>query len=201
MLYALMDGIKVRAQPHERASCPNCGSEVLAKCGAINIWHWAHLPSIDCDSWSEGETDWHLLWKSYFPPESVEVSILKDRKRHVADIIARNKTIIELQASSISVEEMKEREEFYGRMAWVFDVAKVMIGHHLNIRQKGNYQTFRWYYPRNHIAYTSKPTWLDLGDSMLFQLKAMHPFAPCGGWGYLRDKGAVISSWGGTVGS
>ena len=221
MLYALMDGIKVRAQPHQRACCPNCSGEVLAKCGAINIWHWAHLPSINCDSWTEGETAWHLLWKSYFPPERVEVPISKDGRRHVADIITQNGTVLELQASPISVEEIQEREQFYKKLVWLFDVAEAVLSRRLDIRYKDcrvlgpawpvnryypqgflehkGYQTFRWYHAQKHIAYTSKPTWLDLGDGRLFDLRKMHLSAPCGGWGYLRDKYAVIGSWGGTT--
>jgi competence CoiA-like predicted nuclease len=195
MLYAVRGGEKVKARPEQRGTCPNCNHEVIAKCGEINIWHWAHLPSVECDSWAECESAWHLLWKSYFPPEFVEVPIIKGGKRHVADIRTRSGLIIELQASSLSVEEIREREQFYTNMLWVFDVNEPMRDGRLKIRDKGEYQTFRWYNPRKHIAYTTKPRWLDLGDGSLFKLKLMSQQCPCGGWGYVKNRDMQIRAW------
>ena len=82
MLYATRDGIRIRAKPKEKASCPFCGGSVVAKCGSIVIWHWANEDNSECDSWSHGESDWHLWWKSLLPPEQVEVCIEKNGVKH-----------------------------------------------------------------------------------------------------------------------
>ena len=63
MYYADVDGGRKTATPGSRGTCPGCGSEVLAKCGEIKSWHWAHAADAQCDPWHHGETDWHLAWK------------------------------------------------------------------------------------------------------------------------------------------
>jgi competence CoiA-like predicted nuclease len=43
LLFATVGGTpKVRATPGARASCPFCARFMIAKCGEINVWHWAH---------------------------------------------------------------------------------------------------------------------------------------------------------------
>jgi len=60
MLYALnKNEEKVRATPEVKGVCPICSCLVVAKCGEIKIWHYAHRNK-DCDSWYEPETKWHL---------------------------------------------------------------------------------------------------------------------------------------------
>ena len=58
MFLARLGAERVRATPGGCATCPMCGGKVIAKCGDIMSWHWAHEAS-DCDTWSEGESDWH----------------------------------------------------------------------------------------------------------------------------------------------
>lgn len=127
MLFAWNDGVKIRAEKKVVGFCPDCQAEMIPKCGTIITPHWAHKTLIDCDTWSEGETEWHREWKGNFPPEEVEVSITKDGKRHRADVhlqspVGKVRTI-EFQHSSISVDEIECREKFYGKedMMWVFD--------------------------------------------------------------------------------
>src|SRR2546426_12429185 len=122
MLYAATDGYqKVCATPKARAYCPGCRQGVIAKCGEINIWHWPHKASGDCDPWSEGETSWHYGWKQLIPAERVEVLIEKGGEKHRADIVRADGTVVELQTSYISPEEIRTRERFYGKMIWLFD--------------------------------------------------------------------------------
>lgn len=127
MLYAWNDGGKVHATKGATGYCPDCQAQMIPKCGTIMTPHWAHKTLIDCDTWSEGETEWHREWKGHFKEEDVEVSITKDGKRHRADVhltspIGKVRTI-EFQHSSISAEEIEAREAFYGKneMMWVFD--------------------------------------------------------------------------------
>lgn len=101
----------------DRAKCPACDSVVIGKCGELIVHHWAHASKLDCDPWSEGETQWHRDWKSCLPPENQEVVI----GPHRADIVLADKTVVELQHSAISPEVIREREQFYGNMIWLFD--------------------------------------------------------------------------------
>jgi len=117
------DGKRIKAMPAASAVCPLCFTEMIPKCGEIKVWHWAHRRK-DCDGWSDGETEWHLFWKSLMPPENVEVIIERDGIKHRADIVTRSGMVVELQHSSMSVDEIAEREQFYGNMAWLFDVRR-----------------------------------------------------------------------------
>ena len=123
MIYGLdVNGMKVQAVPHSKALCPSCNQPLISKCGTINIWHWAHEKGGDCDAWSEGETEWHLNWKSNFPAFCTEFQIVKNNINHRADVCFPTELIIEFQHSSLSVKEIQEREQFYQNMIWVFDI-------------------------------------------------------------------------------
>lgn len=113
MRLAIVGGSRVEAQPGLRGACPGCGGEVYAKCGEVLVWHWAHVTA-ECDSWTEPESEWHLDWKSRFPVEFQEVSL----GEHRADVKGPG-AVLEVQRSAISVEAIREREEFYGEMYWV----------------------------------------------------------------------------------
>jgi competence CoiA-like predicted nuclease len=119
MLFALDDnGEKIEAQPKQKAICPFCKCPVLAKCGNLYIWHWAHVSKGFCDDWHESESEWHIAWKSLFPKECVEVSL----GEHRADVVTKSGIVIEFQHSTISEIEIKAREKFYGeRMMWIID--------------------------------------------------------------------------------
>ncbi len=95
----------------------NCEREVVAKCGDVRIWHWAHLGKLECDHWWEPETEWHRSWKSMFPRDG--------RKSYMSLIVASAtlqdvKTpaglVVELQHSPIAPEERLSRESFYKSM-------------------------------------------------------------------------------------
>lgn len=198
MFYAMShEGMKIRAYPEAEAICPECLEPVVAKCGIINIWHWAHKSKGDCDIWSEHETQWHLMWKNYFPIDNVEVLIEKEGKKHRADILTNDGIVIELQHSPISPDEILERESFYQNMAWVFDVIEPYNEERLLFRNKGDYKSFRWKNPRKHLSFVSKPAYLDVGCASLFELKKIYPSAPCGGWGYFEDVKYFIWKHGG----
>lgn len=62
MLYALEDGEHRTARPQRGGKCPGCSGDLIAKCGEINAWHWAHRAN-DCDPWHEPESEWHIGWK------------------------------------------------------------------------------------------------------------------------------------------
>lgn len=123
MQYAIDEnGIKIRAFKNGIAKCPNCNSKVIAKCGELNIDHWAHFKIEDCDSWKyEPITQWHLEWQNHFPKEQIEVTINKNSEIHRADILTSKNIVIEIQNSKISINTIEERENFYDKMIWVIN--------------------------------------------------------------------------------
>jgi hypothetical protein len=191
MFLAMRDGNR-DAEPYlgGRAACPQCSAPVIAKCGEIVTWHWAHEAGTDCDTWAEIPGAWHKSWQELVPPVAREVVA----GCHRADLISANGTIIELQQSSISPAEIREGERYYSqytpRFLWIFDARDANADSRLDIRKRssnGNpeYRTFRWKHPRKSVASCRKPVLLDLGCEVLRVMK-IYPDAPCGGWGYLK---------------
>ena len=122
MQYALVKGVRQEAEPKLRGTCPNCDSEVVAKCGEQRIWHWSHLGKLECDRWWEPETEWHRAWKALFPQKWREFPhVADDGERHIADVKNDRGLVIELQHSPIDPEERLSRENFYKTMVWVVD--------------------------------------------------------------------------------
>ena len=115
-------GKKIRAFSNGRAICPTCSSSLIAKCGELNIWHWAHESRDDCDSWNyEPKTEWHTKWQKLFGEDHTEVFIKQFGECHRADIVTKSGLVIEIQNSAISPSEIYSREEFYEKMIWVIN--------------------------------------------------------------------------------
>jgi competence protein CoiA len=123
MKFALVDGIKQEAAPKLKGVCCSCGASTQAKCGTRKVWHWAHLALQHCDSWWESETEWHRLWKGYFPYQNQEVTHFDEAigEKHIADIKTDNGMVIEIQNSPMNETEMFSREHFYGKMIWIIN--------------------------------------------------------------------------------
>lgn len=133
MLFANINGVKSQASPKAKGVCAFCGESMIAKCGKVKTWHWAHKSIDVCDSWYEPETEWHRNWKLVFGKEHCEIIIIKDGKKHIADIKTINGQVIELQNSRISHDTMGAREIFYGEeMIWIIN----------GIKFKDNFKTF-----------------------------------------------------------
>lgn len=156
------------ATPGSQGSCPTCGARVRAKCGEIISWHWAHL-SRDCDKWSEPESDWHLGWKQRFPSDWQEVVI----GSHRADVRTPF-GILEFQKSSISLTEIKEREQFYGAMAWVIDAAEWWLMCQDSCEAMLPDGSARWLWPRKCWQLASAPIFLDRGDNIIWSINAIY---------------------------
>lgn len=123
MRFALVNGDKLEAQPKLKGICPNCSGEVIAKCGRVKVWHWAHKGVPPCDPWWESETEWHRQWKNHFPVEWQEVSHIDPltQEKHIADVKTPHGLVIEFQHSVISPQELHSREQFYKEMIWIVD--------------------------------------------------------------------------------
>jgi len=179
MLYASgFDGTKIEATQGGRAVCPSCGDKVIAKCGEINAWHWAHESVAECDPWYEPMTAWHMMWQGIVKPQFCEVVM----PPHRADIVGNDDLVIELQASPISVETIMERESFY-HMIWLFDVRKCL--ERIRLRPHESYCSFRWFHPRRSLAWVTAPLFLDLGISIFKVEKIHNDDGPFCGWGNL----------------
>lgn len=189
MIWALKGNERITATPKDKANCPLCNEEVIAKCGTIKIWHWAHKSNKDCDDWYEPETEWHRNWKNEFLKEQQEVTIKKcvsdycyEKKyghnhpdeynhgncvdcefvNHRADIKTKRGIIVELQNSPISADKICDREKFYNKMIWLLNGNN--IASNLKLRKKGNYFTFRWKNPPKSWWIAIKDIYIDLGE-------------------------------------
>jgi competence protein CoiA len=122
MKYAILNGEKIEATKGSKGFCPSCGSELIAKCGNVNINHWAHKGERTCDLWWENETDWHRTWKNNFPVDWQEV-VQRDEsgEKHIADVKTKRGWVIEFQHSYLKPDEQQSRNNFYKRIVWVVD--------------------------------------------------------------------------------
>jgi competence protein CoiA len=169
----------------ELATCPNCSGEVFGRCGRIVTHHWAHKGT-DCDPWAEPETLWHYEWKTSLEAQGakIEQTISRRGECHRADCVFPDGTVLEIQRSPISVEDIERREAFYGRnMVWLFDTREAVEHERLDIRRKPDKDTFRWKQPRKSIAFCRRGVYLDICNDELFYLYRMYPDPPCGGIG------------------
>ena len=196
-MYATYFGERITASKGLIATCPLCKSKVIAKCGMIKVWHWAHESIKDCDDWYESETLWHRNWKNIFPTESREVII----ENHRADIFY-NGWIIELQNSTISPEDIIERERFYTSIANVKGMIWIINGkeftNNFDLRHKEqNCYTFRWKHPRQSWFKSTQKIYFDNffedRHQELFFLKKLYPNTPCGGYGFKVSKKSLLN--------
>jgi hypothetical protein len=122
MKYALVNDERQEAQQGLPGKCECCDSPVIAKCGEVKIWHWAHKGKRMCDPWWENETEWHRGWKGQFPQEWQEVIHLAENGgKHRADVKTDQGYVIEFQRSPIKSEERQAREDFYKKIVWIVD--------------------------------------------------------------------------------
>ena len=156
MIWAIRKGEKVKAQKGLNGFCPSCNEKLIAKCGEIKIWHWAHKSNFECDDWSEPESEWHKEWKDNFSKEQQEFVMGK----HRADIRTSKRWIIELQNSPLSSDKIVERENYYKKMIWLLNGETLAKG--LRLRNKKEIITFRWKSPPKSWWFSNKPIYIDL---------------------------------------
>lgn len=196
MLYAFdLHGKKIEASPKIKGFCPICETKVKSKCGKINVWHFSHENKKDCDTWSEGETQWHKDWKNCFRKDEQEAKL----GEHRADVLIGD-LVIELQNSSINPDEIKEREEYYGSMIWIFNETKknnvelikkrtdLIKGEIKVTYYTNNFCRFRWKHPRKSTWFCNKKIYLDIGNNELLRIESLQHKTPCYGTGYIITK-------------
>lgn len=122
MKYAIVRENKTEAFKGGRGICPNCSSELIAKCGDVMINHWAHKATHNCDTWWENETEWHRNWKNNFPKEWQEIVHFDESgEKHIADVKTNKDWVLEFQHSFINESERNSRNAFYTKLVWVID--------------------------------------------------------------------------------
>lgn len=122
MKFANLNGERAEPAPKLKAQCPFCDSEVVAKCGKVRVWHWAHKSTKHCDHWWEPEKEWHRQWKNQFPNEWQEVGRRDDNgELHIADVLTPQGLALEFQHSAISREEVEIRTAFHNDICWIVD--------------------------------------------------------------------------------
>lgn len=123
MKFALIDGNRAEAVKGAKGICPNCESEVIAKCGEFKQPHWSHKAIRNCDPWWENETEWHRNWKNNFPIEWQEIVKYDEQtgEKHIADICTNYGLVVEFQHSHINPQERVKREAFHKSMIWIVD--------------------------------------------------------------------------------
>ena len=187
-------GEKIRATRGETAFCPLCKNEVTGKAGVIiNTPYWSHKKD-ECDSWAkqDPETQWHVDWKNLFPTDQQEVPL----GEHRADV-KTERMVVEFQNSSIRVEDIWNREQFYGNLVWIFNCQEAFSNERISLFSLSEYgnswdrgipwspkgylsrsvefydpmQRLRvvvWSHRKKSILKCRKPVLLDLGNDLLF---------------------------------
>ncbi|WP_299360206.1 competence protein CoiA family protein [uncultured Paracoccus sp.] len=176
MKFALIDGDRREPTPGSTGRCPGCGQEVVAKCGSLRLWHWAHKGRRNCDPWWEPETEWHRAWKNLFPQDWQEVPHRADEgELHIADIRTPDGLVLEFQHSAIKPAERLSRERFYKRMLWIVDGSRLK-----NDRPRIDREIQRWRTMEEmkfHVAIDPDSTfpqrWLDALVPVLFDFDGL----------------------------
>lgn len=177
--YAIVEGKKVLPTPKlKNATCPGCGGEMISACGKINIWHFRHKAKINCDTWHEPITQWHLDWQDNWPESQREVFIKRRGSMHRADVLNEKGTVLEFQHSTIDITNIQARESFYGKMIWVFDASmirknfKFQFTHKVNARFNTKFRVIGFcnLRPKKYMYQCKKPVFLDFGTNYLYWL-------------------------------
>jgi hypothetical protein len=174
-------------------------------------WHWTHFKKKDCDSWHEPETLWHRNWKLTFGKEVSEIKIVKEDRWHRADVLTREKVVIELQNSPIQKNIIREREEFYSeRMIWIINGIKFKDKFyikdwdnelswwglkHNNCKHRDGKKMFKWEYPRRSWKEAQRYIFIDFHDESLFWVH--RGMGTSYGEGKYISKQEFISKYGG----
>lgn len=181
MRLALLNSLRILPAPATRgAVCPFCLVPVIARCGTVRAWHWAHAEG-NCDSWLAPDTEWTNEWKSHFPQDCTEVL----RAGRVADI-ALSDRVLELVQLGLTPTQIEEREAAFTPMAWVVDAHSARI--ELEPDPDG-FVRFTWPRPRTNWLHAAQPVVLDLGSEILHVKKMRtNRSGAIRGWGYHYPK-------------
>jgi competence CoiA-like predicted nuclease len=164
MLLALNEQNEL-VQPDEtgqRAICPHCKELVNSRAGEYKVNHWAHQKKSNCVTYNkEGKTEWHYDHQEFFKKKGYEIEkpITLNGKTKIADVMVNDDFAIEFQHSSISHDEIKNRESHYGKVIWVFDAIEAFKKDRLQLYD----DKYSWKYPKETILSCYQPVFLHIG--------------------------------------
>lgn len=83
---------------------------------------------------------------------------------HRADIVTRRGVVVELQSAPLSPEQVRDREQFYGNMAWIVN-AEPLLERLLLLKRfdSGRGFSFQWKHHPPSWRHATRPVFLDLG--------------------------------------
>lgn len=196
-----VDGHQVAAQKGlKNVLCGCCKEQVLAKCGEIKIWHFAHEKKSQCEvALYGGMTKWHLEWQERFPEKCREITREYFGIRHRADVICNN-TVFECQKKMMPLEVMLERENFWRKAGytfyWIFESQKVdSYGEpwfQILKTYNGDARSFKWRHAPEIAANISGNILIDIGNENFFSIKKFHRSSrPYAGWGNVKPISSI----------
>lgn len=206
-LYADVDGYPVRAVPGgpRRGSCRECGAGMLARTGAVRIWHWAHLAAAP-GCVAAGESEWHLAWKALGLDGTQEVRVGRRR----ADVLAPGGFAVEFQDWAIDQGELWAREDDWagqGGMVWVFRADRAYAEGRIEVEpslarfgddlvKPENRATvnMKWLFAPERARFARAPAFLDIGDGELLFVGAWRDERPLAGYGWRVPKQWVVDN-------
>lgn len=199
LLYAIIDKKRKRPNPAEVAQCPYCKADVIAKCGHINTWHWAHKIKSDSCIYKD-MSEWHIAHQ--LKAEKNGWNLEQHIGFRIADCV-HGKNVIELQKSSISDKEIINRNINYDALRynvhWVFDYNEKfnnMIFTEVNdiYKFKQNWAKKSIIILFNYIDNRNKPIWgnvfLNIGDDEYIKVEKMYESG--NGYGRLLNFDSMI---------
>jgi hypothetical protein len=173
------------------------GHFLIAKRGAVRDSHFCHKAGEGNGSCSKGTGTWHLWWQNRLLPQNIEFRFTKydnngSKILKIADIInvigqyKDTLSIVELQNSKMSEEEMAFREAFYTRpdllsewglpkckatLTWVFNLndCDIQIDHIF-----GDVVCFRWIKGSKYMLAAKARTFMDQGRRDLLEIIHIH---------------------------
>lgn len=153
--------------------CP-IGHSLIAKKGKIKIHHFAHKKGFECVC-SRDMSEWHSNWQKYINIDNVEVIIKKKidnkTKKHIADCVNQDGIVIEFQKSIINENIIKEREEFYDNMIWIFDVS--FIEFEISQEKQSNKVILHILSGSKFFTKTTKKSYLDTGKRGIIEVEGI----------------------------
>ncbi|MFI1772756.1 hypothetical protein [Thalassobellus citreus] len=184
MIYALnKENKRIRANSlGEIGVCQFCKSSLITTKNINSLFYWHHQSAYtNCDKWYNSICEWHNEWVSNFPIEWQEIIIKKDQRKHIADIKLPNEVVLMLQNSKITSEKIKEKEDFFVNLIWVFNSACLGIfdfsvinqkilneSFYLQINPFGKIKTNNSWDFKRYILNISTPLFIDFSHRLIF---------------------------------
>ena len=147
--------------PGARAICVDCDGLLIAKCGDILQWHWAHEATDTNCVGSDGETAWHRTWKLWAENHGAQTEITDGP--HRADIIWPDGHIYELQSNYLSPADIDARERHWGtHLTWIYRITPNRSSRLTNIGDGW----FKWRQPALSMTRHNRPVIWHINDRL-----------------------------------